>query len=269
MIVTRLTTDRQELLGFLLIGSLRLGAFLPRQFPLVQTTADQAVLLVENMQRMAELQVKTILEERNRLAREIHDGLAQTIGYLKLQVAQMQIYLERGEKDRLQEALMKTYQAISAAYQDARYAIDGLRTNPGNERLNDWLRQTVEDFHTNFAGGLTVSLELGDISARIPSEVQVQLIRIVQEALNNIRKHAQAQNIWVTFSMDDHDLILEIRDDGQGFQPEDITGPSRHGLQGMRERTDLIGASLQVVSQPAQGTKIVVRLPVSPREVVG
>ncbi len=269
IVVTMLTNNRQEQLGFLLIGSSRLGAFLPRQLPLVQTTAAQAVLLVENIQKMAEVQVKTMLEERNRLAREIHDGLAQTIGYLKLQMAQMQIYLDHGEKDRLQEALKKSYQAVSAAYQEARYAIDGLRATPGDDLLNDWLRQIVDDFRTNFAGELSVSLEFGEISARIPSEVQVQLIRIVQEALSNIRKHAQARNIWIGISMADQVLNLEIRDDGQGFQLDEITGPSRHGLEGMRERADLIGATLQVISLAGQGTKVVVRLPISSGEVVG
>jgi two-component system nitrate/nitrite sensor histidine kinase NarX len=82
------------------------------------------------------------------------------------------------------------------------------------------------------------------------------LVRIVQEALNNVRKHARAEHIWVSCSEDEGELRLEIRDDGIGYSTLDLPNPSRHGLRGMRERAELIGAELQVTSQPGQGSVV-------------
>jgi two-component system nitrate/nitrite sensor histidine kinase NarX len=90
----------------------------------------------------------------------------------------------------------------------------------------------------------------------------VQLIRIVQEALSNIRKHANAGSVQVSCQEFAGEIILEVHDDGLGFTPQDIPGPSQHGLRGMRERAELIGADFQVVSLTDQGTTVRVSLPV-------
>ena len=92
-------------------------------------------------------------------------------------------------------------------------------------------------------------------------EIQAQLIRILQEALSNIRKHAGADQAWVSCYDDHGDLILEVRDDGKGFSPEDVPAASRYGLQGMRERSELIGAEFQIISCPMDGTTVRVRFP--------
>jgi signal transduction histidine kinase len=87
-------------------------------------------------------------------------------------------------------------------------------------------------------------------------------MRIVQEALSNVRKHAHANQVWIDCIERDGDLYLEVQDDGDGFFPEDVSGTSRHGLRGMRERADLIGADFQIINQVGQGTKINIRLPI-------
>ena len=99
--------------------------------------------------------------------------------------------------------------------------------------------------------------------ADLPPEVHAQLIRIVQESLSNIRKHAQAKQVWFTCQQHEQDLILEIRDDGRGFDPEDVPLVSKHGLQGMRERAELIGADFQVESRPGEGASVRIRLPLT------
>ena len=215
-----------------------------------------------NPEQAAELEYQTMMDERTRLAREIHDGLAQTLGFLKLQVAQMQGYLDRNDPQRLRKTLADSYQAVAEAYQEARFAIDGLRINPAKEGLTGWIQQIVDVFKENLGEqSLNVTLEKETAEIQLPSEVQAQLIRILQEALSNIRNHARAHHIWIHVCTTWPNLELEIRDDGRGFCTEDVTAPSQHGLRGMRERTELIGARLQIISKPEQGTVVRVTLP--------
>ena len=226
---------------------------------------------IQNMDRSAltprqaaRLEFQTMMDERTRLAREIHDGLAQTLGFLKLQVAQMHGYLERNDLNRLDKTLTSSYKAVAEAYQEARYAIDGLRISPSLENPSGWVRQIVDVFKENLGDQpLNVSLETNAANQKAPSEVQAQLMRILQEALSNVRSHSQARNVWIRLCTTWTNLEMEIRDDGRGFCIEDVTAPSQHGLRGMRERAELIGADFQVTSKPSQGTVIKVSLPLS------
>ena len=93
-------------------------------------------------------------------------------------------------------------------------------------------------------------------------EVNAQLLRIIQEALSNVRKHAGANDIWVECFDDSGDAVIKITDDGAGFDPEDVISTNRYGLRGMRERANLIGADFQIVSHKGRGTSVVVRVPV-------
>ena len=114
--------------------------------------------------------------------------------------------------------------------------------------------------------GLVVEMCDPEIASGLSPEVQAQLIRIVQEGLSNVRKHAGAHRVDISCRLLGEELIMEIHDDGAGFNVEDVPGPSQHGLRGMRERAELIGAELQVVSQPDMGTAVVVRLPLPAKE---
>jgi two-component system nitrate/nitrite sensor histidine kinase NarX len=261
LLLTPLCSPAGEALGAIVVGSGRQNGFNQRQLDLLQSLASQVTLVVRNSQLMAELQFRSMMAERSRLAREIHDGLAQTLGFLKLQTSQMQNFLHLGDFERLAEAIRISHKILEEAYLDARQAIDGLRIVPSLRGLSPWLEQTVVEFQEN--SGIRVNLvDVHDFD-HLASEVQAQLIRIVQEALSNVRKHAHANQAWVECRMDSGDLILEVRDDGTGFSPEDIPAPSRYGLQGMRERTELIGAEFQVISRPHEGTTVRVRLPLS------
>jgi two-component system nitrate/nitrite sensor histidine kinase NarX len=226
--------------------------------------AGQAALVVQNVDLMAQLEYRTMMDERTRLAREIHDGLAQTLGFLKLKSAQAQNYLDRGELDLIRDTINVCHEVLSDAYQDVRQAIDGLRISPSENGLAGWLGQTVAEFQDY--NDISVSVHDADMVISLAPEVQAQLIRIVQEALNNIRKHAHAREIEISCFQSETDIIIEIRDDGIGFLSEDIPGSSQHGLRGMRERADLIVADFQVISQPQIGTTVRVRLPLTIRE---
>lgn len=259
LLAAPLFSEDRSAIGALLVGNRRSEGFHQRQLAFLQTISGQVALIVQNANLMAELEYKTLIQERTRLAREIHDGLAQTLGFLKLQVAQMQNYAARGELERLRQSIHLSYKTLSEAYQDARQAIDGLRIGPSESGLRGWLEQSTREFRE--ASGLTVTLDDENLNYELPPEVHAQLIRIVQEALSNVRKHSKGSQVWVSCHATNGDLWLEVRDNGEGFSAEDLPGFSRHGLRGMRERAELIGADFQVVSRPGKGTIVRVRLP--------
>jgi len=258
LMASPLVSSEDKVVGAILVGSNKVRGFNQRQLALLLTVAGQVALVVQNENLMAELEYTTMIQERTRLAREIHDGLAQTIGFLKLQVAQMQNISAAKDYDRLNQSISVVYQTLSEAYLDARQAIDGLRISTGGGSLADWVNQSSSEFQE--ISELKVHVQLND-QATLPPEFHAQLIRILQEALSNIRKHAQASQVWIRSEELEGDLIFEVRDDGVGFSPQDISSPSQHGLRGMRERSDLLGADFQVVSRPNEGTSIRLRLP--------
>lgn len=250
-------------IGALLIASTSMSEFHPRQRELFQAVANQAALLIESERTMLSLEYNAVVQERARLAREIHDGLAQTLALLKLQSSQMQNHLAHGEINRLSELLAANHAALSEAYLDTRQAIDNLRLTP-QKGLTAWLEQIAAEFTTSSELPVDCSLAAGD--ANLLPEVQAQLIRIVQEALTNVRKHAHARRVQLNLRVWLGDLVLEIGDDGVGFSPSDVADYNRVGLRSMRERAELIGADFQIISQPGQGTTVRLLLPAAAEE---
>lgn len=254
-----LFSRRKQVIGALGIAALPNQQNQTHQIGLLHSFAAQVELVVENAELLAHIEYQTIIQERTRLAREIHDGLAQTLGLLKLQTAQSLTYLNRAEIEKLRSTLNMVHQALSEAYEDIRSAIDGLRIDTDPLSSLAWLAPMLQEFEA--LAGIDTHLEISGHPEEVPAEIQTQLIRIIQEALNNIRKHSRAQNVWLRSSLSAGDWWLEIRDDGAGFTPEDVPTASRYGLLGMRERADLIGADFQIVSQQQQGTQIRLRFP--------
>jgi two-component system, NarL family, nitrate/nitrite sensor histidine kinase NarX len=259
-IAAGLETDDFSNVGSLLVSKSSSQGFTQNQLSVVQKVADQLALVVESTNLIVEIEYQAIMQERSRLAREIHDGLAQTLGYLKLQAAQMKNYIGREDYGRVQVGFEHYYETLSEAYQDARSAIDGLRLRSAGGGVQEWLDESINNFRE--ISGLVVVVRTMSSTTGLPSEVHAQLLRIVQEAFNNVRKHAHAQQVWVDCFERDHSFYLQIQDDGDGFTPEDIAGPYHHGLQGMKERAELIGADFQVISRPREGTTIILRLPI-------
>lgn len=249
-------------LGVLLAASEEPYEFHPRQEIILHTVASQAALLVENERMIRSLEYNAVIQERTRLAREIHDGLAQTIAFLKLRAGQMQSYLAQGNLPRLTQALQENAQILNEAYLDTRQSIDNLRmTPPGN--LSGWLERTISEFASS--SGLLAEAHIeqhaSERAASIPLEIQAQIMRIIQEALTNVRKHARAGRASVMLRERLGSLVIEVLDDGSGFEAGDVPEISRHGLRGMRERAELIGADFQITSQEGKGTTVSLVLP--------
>jgi two-component system nitrate/nitrite sensor histidine kinase NarX len=250
--------------GLLLLISPQLLNLTDHQRLIVQALAGEAALIVQNSRLMVRLQYRAVLDERTRLAREIHDGLAQTLAFLKIQTAQMQHYLEQGKMERLEQALESNHQTLSEAYRDARLAIDNLRSVPETSTA-DWLVRISRDLQE--ASGMPVTVKRLEIERELPPTAQVQLIRIVQEVFNNIRKHSHAHAVVLEVWEEDVDFMLEILDDGIGFDPSRLELESHYGILGMQERAELLGAKLQLESHPDQGTRVRLEIPNGVREL--
>lgn len=266
LICAPLVLSDEPAFGVILAGRANTVKFNSRHLSLLQTFAGQLSLVVRNAELKAEIEFNSIMAERSRLAREIHDGLAQTLGFLKLQAAQMENFLASKDITRLQNSLSMTYKVLSDAYLDVRQAIDDLRITPGSEGLESWLKETCTEFEENT--GLKVNLAGSPPAEKLSPEIQVQLIRIIQEALSNIRKHAFASQAWIEYRQQKDQFLVEIRDDGRGFHPDELPGVSKYGLQGMHERSDMIGAELSIISAPQEGTIIKVLVPVPAGESI-
>jgi signal transduction histidine kinase len=249
-----------ETLGALFLGADQPGAFKPAQIELMKAIASQIALAVRNAQLYTQLRQTAVLEERYRLSREMHDGLAQTLGYLGMQAERIEGMAERGETGRLPAELKELRQVIAEAYLDLRETIDGLRLTvdqPGG--FFGALQAHVEDFTRR--SGLPVDCSCVDAPADLPPDVALHLLRITQEALANVRRHAQASRVWVSLARENGTLELTVSDDGQGFDAASPLERGHVGLASMRERVRSLDGQLTFATSPGQGTRMTARVP--------
>jgi signal transduction histidine kinase len=192
---------------------------------------------------------RAVAEERARVAREIHDGLAQ---YL-FAVSTHATMLEHGAPPK--ETIAKLKEAADAAQQEARFAILALSTAAGNAPFDAALRRYV-DFLTA-DGQLEVDLDI-DTTVRLAPDEQIEVFRIVQEGLANVRKHAKACSAEVVIGMRDGERFVSVRDDGEGFDGEATA--AGQGLKNIRARTESIAGGFTLTSRPGFGTALEVVL---------
>ena len=199
---------------------------------------------------------RATLEERARLAREIHDGLAQDLWFAKLKFERLSSTLSEGERPLAEEVT----QALDAAIVEAREALVTMRSSLEEDvPFADMLVRAVDDFESRSGLRVEFTASTGMPSTLAP-RVQVELLRIVSEALNNVRKHADATLVRINAEVAGGELLITVVDNGKGFS-QTTAFDKGMGLQGMRERARLIGGSLQVRSELSGGTTIEVRAP--------
>ena len=210
----------------------------------------------DEVQRLAAAEAASAqLEERARIAREIHDGLAQDLWYAKLKQSRLaQRVADDGESRILSDEVGN---AIDAALAEARSAVVAMRpgANPGD--LPDMIARQVVDFSDRFA--LRAEVRNSGPLPQVEPRAQAEVLRIVQEALTNVRKHADATVVRVDLESG-ADFTVTIADNGRGFRPDVATGG--FGLESMRQRAELIGATLTVRSEPSDGTRVELVVPV-------
>ena len=204
--------------------------------------------------------------ERQRMARELHDTLAQGLAGLILQLEAADAHLGRQEDDKAQSIIRQAMLRARATLADARRAIGQLRAEalrPAD--LERAIRQEAERFSA--ATGIPCQVSI-DLPAAIPEAVSENSLRAVSEALANAARHAQARHAWVDLAPDHDSLAVSIRDDGVGFEPAEVETQGHYGLLGLRERARLAGGGLEVSSSRSQGTTVRLTLPLSEIEPI-
>jgi signal transduction histidine kinase len=227
----------------------------------VNSMADGLARHLEEEQAHREERQRAVAHERERIARDLHDGLAQILGYVNLKAQAVRLLLARGKSEDAQVQLQQLEQAAGEVLADIRQAILGLRLST---RLDLDFAAKLRSFAEQFRGqsGVDVRLELPDEthSVHLAAGAEVELLRIVQEALANIRKHADAHSASLRLESSTDGLWLTIADDGSGFDPLQPMAADQFGLLTMRERAAAIGADLELDSGPGRGTRVTVHL---------
>ena len=194
-------------------------------------------------------------EERAHLAREIHDGMSQELWFAKLKQGRLlALPAVAGDARELAEEVAG---AIESALAEARQAILALRPAEGSS-FTEAVERYVHDFSDRF--GIPAEADCDPGAEALPARAQAELLRIVHEALANVRKHADASLVRVVIAATGDELRMTVTDNGRGFASDEAS-PSGYGLSSMRQRAAIIGATLSVDSQPQDGTKVVVQLP--------
>jgi nitrate/nitrite-specific signal transduction histidine kinase len=258
----------ERLLGLVGVMTRQRRRFSQDDAQLLTRLANQVVVAIENARLYQQVRHLTALEERDRLAREIHDHLAQSLGYLNVKASITDELLSGGQMAPAQASLRELREVARETYTDVREAIFSLRETvlPGLGLLPS-LQEYLAEYRTHY--GLNVQLVVDDEAlVQFPAEVGIQIIRIVKEALTNVRKHAGASKAWVRFEGDGDWTRIIVEDDGRGFDPVQVTEEGRQyfGLQIMHERAESVGGSLELDSRPGHGTRVVIRVPRSLRE---
>ena len=192
--------------------------------------------------------------ERARLAREIHDGLAQDLWLAKLTASKLaRLPTLDSEARALCDDLLRS---IDSGLTEARTAVMSMRSPEGVITLSELVERQVEEFSDRFGIRVDCFAQEGRL---VPSRVSIEILRILQEALNNVRKHADARRIVVRVRYPRDSLVLSVGDDGIGFDQTTVEGG--YGRQSMHERAQSIGARLDIASVPGRGTTVTLRVP--------
>ena len=225
--------------------------------------ADSIAHHKEELEKITQLRQQVIMDERERIARELHDGVAQFLGYVNTKIVAISKLLDKNRNHSAQKHIDQILQAVHDQSVDVRASIVGLKlTESGGEDLAENLREYLRQYNTLLDLPVELVIEPQAEKIRLNPEVELHLVRIVQEAISNIRKHSNANLAVVKLAMVGEMLVLTIQDDGAGFNPWqlNIDNQPHFGLQIMRERAELAGAQFSLVSEPGIGTIITIQL---------
>ena len=224
---------------------------------LLSTIAYQVGIAIERARLAEEGARLARTEERARIAREIHDTLAQGLTAIALHLEGAMAQLERSP-DRARERLQRALDVSRESLEEARRSVLDLRATLLSEKP---LAAALTALGRRFTSETGVRVHVrAAATVLLPDRVEAELLRIAQEALTNVRRHARAEEVQVSLRRIGRRVRLSIQDDGQGFRPEALSGGV--GILGMRERTRLLGGTLRVESRPGRGATIVVSIPV-------
>jgi two-component system NarL family sensor kinase len=263
--------NQESKLGVLNVASADWSELSAEDLRLLYTVGDMLSIAIARAHLFARSAQLGAVEERNRLAREIHDTLAQGLSAITLQLETADALLESEPastdgRDRTRSANVRTYvqQALKLArsnLDEARRSVLDLRAAPLEGRT---LRTALAELAQSSTrpGQLRVRFKFSGDERPLPVHVEIGLYRIAQEALANVARHAQARHATILLTVLPDHTTLAVHDDGQGFDPDQIP-PGRYGLIGLNERARLLGGELRLESQPGHGVRLEVGVPLA------
>jgi two-component system nitrate/nitrite sensor histidine kinase NarX len=233
---------------------------------LLDALAVQLAGAMENLRLNALELEAAVAQERSFLARELHDSIAQSLAFLRIQVQLMRDALALGDAQQVQHVLAEIDVGLHESYGDVRELLMHFRTRTNGEDIEPALLTTLRKFEHQ--SGVKATLEIRGQGMPLAPDLQIQVLHIVQEALSNVRKHARAAHVWLDVQQQPQ-WRIEVRDDGLGFSTRDDASDESHiGLRIMVERAERLGARLEVLSTPGLGTSVVLTLPLTARSPV-
>jgi len=248
---------RGRILGTLTVANVKGGPLLrEREVQLVETFAEQAAVALEYGRLQGELQRLALLEDRERIAKELHDGAIQALFAVGMGLQGSALLAGDEElRGRLQDAV----EEVDRVIRDLRNYIFGLR--PGilaDRQLDQALQRLCEEFQER-----TGVLAIAEVDPAVAAELTgraADVVQLAREALSNVSRHAEAATCRVSLYRDENGQVLEVDDDGRGFDPATAAGTGQ-GLRNLRERAEHLGGRAQIHSAPGQGTRVQVRIP--------
>ena len=249
---------QEKKLGVMNVASPGWRSLSPEDLKLLYTIGDLLSIAVERAGLFARSTRLGAVEERNRLAREIHDTLAQGLTATALQLESADALLDAGS-ERAHEPLRRALSLTRSNLEEARRSVLDLRASPLEGRpLSEAINALVERWEAET--GIAVRYRAVNGSRPLPPSVEAALYRICQEALTNVARHAGAERATVRLVATPDRVRLVVEDDGRGFDASEVP-EDRHGIVGMRERAEVLGGTLEVRSGPGEGTRIEATVP--------
>jgi two-component system nitrate/nitrite sensor histidine kinase NarX len=232
------------------------------QLELAQTIGRHIGAALAAAERREEHQRLALLEERSAIARELHDSLAQSLSYTKIQLTRLSVLLGNdGNPQAAQAVLDELREGVSSAYRQLRELLTTFRMKVGGASFDAALREVIDDFGRRTVLPLAVHGELAGVE--LSANAQIHVLQIVREALTNIEKHARARSVTIGLQREADGVSLAIEDDGVGIDTD--TSPAQHfGLDIMRDRAALLGGSIEIGRRSGGGTRVMLRFPGRP-----
>jgi two-component system nitrate/nitrite sensor histidine kinase NarX len=250
---------QQRLLGEIDLFFYRVVTLQDEERALLDALASHLASAMESLRADALEREAAIAEERGLLARELHDSIAQSLAFLKIQVQLLRGALSREDAQAVELTIGELDTGLQESTNDVRELLLNFRTRTSAEDIEPALRSTLQKFELQ--SGIRAHLDLIGHGLPLEADVQIQVLHVLQEALSNIRKHAHASEVWLDVQRTPS-WRFEVRDDGCGFDVANTGDDERHiGLRIMRERAARISATVEVDSVVGAGTCVVLNLP--------
>ena len=240
-----------------------------QEMHLLETLGHHLGVAIENQRLKSREKELAVSEERNLLAQELHDSIAQGLAFLNIQVQLLQDSLRKGRAEEAMQTAGQLREGVQESYDDVRELLVHFRTRVHQSDLDSAIHAALEKFEGQT--GIKTGFDRVGAIVPMPPTDEIQVMHIVQESLSNIRKHAKASHVRVVLNQDMAQSKITIQDDGIGFDPQNDPNcqSDRHvGLKIMRERAHRIGGECRITSRPGEGACVTLNLPKETRETI-